>query len=182
MTSPSATPRPTARTLLRAALDAQRGDDVTLDTLLIPLHSRAFGVLLLVLAIPNFIPVPIGIGGVMGVLVIVLGLEMLIGLEHPLVPARLRRKTMRRTRVEGFLARTDKVMGWLEHGCKPRLTVIATRPWSMVCGLALVIVGFLLSLPIPFTNYLFGVVLLAFAFALIERDGVLLLVLWVLTA
>ncbi|HEX7342287.1 MAG TPA: exopolysaccharide biosynthesis protein [Rhodanobacteraceae bacterium] len=173
--------RRTTTALLREALNAQPGDDITLDTLLVPLRTRAFGVLLLVLAIPNFIPVPIGIGGVMGVLVIVLGFQMLIGLDHPLVPARLRRKTMRRARVEAFLDRSAKVMHWLERWCKPRLTGITMRPWSSLSGLALMILGLLLSLPIPFTNYPFGVILLAFAFALIERDGMLLVGFWVLS-
>lgn len=182
MTRPPHEHRRATTAVLREAIDAHKGDDITLDTLLEPLRSRAFGVLLLVLAIPNFIPVPIGIGGIMGVLTIVLGLEMLCGLGHPLVPARLRRKTMRRERVNNFLARSAKVMRWLESWCKPRLVAVTRRPWSRLSGLALVILGFLLSLPIPFTNYPFGVILLAFAFALIERDGVLVIVLWLLAA
>lgn len=177
--SPGTGKRRTTTVLLREALAAQQGDDITLDTLLVPLRSRAFGVLLLVLAIPNFIPVPIGIGGVMGVLVVLLGLQMLCGMEHPLVPARLRHRTMHRKRVEQFLERSARVMRWLERWCKPRMEPLSRRPWTLLSGLAMVILGVLLALPIPFTNYLFGAVLLAFAFALIERDGTLLLVLWV---
>jgi len=182
MTSSPGEQRRTTVALLRDAIDDHDGDDIALDTLLEPLRSSAFGVVLLVLAIPNFIPVPIGIGGIMGVLVIVLGLQMLCGLEHPLVPGRLRRKTMRRARVLGFLDRTAGVTRRLERWCKPRMGLLAYRPWSLLTGLALVILGLLLSLPIPFTNYLFGVLLLAFAFALIERDGVLLMVMWVVSA
>ena len=172
-------PRRTTTRLVRDALAAQESDDITLDTLLVPLRSRAFGVLLLAFAIPNFIPVPIGIGGVTGVLVALLGLQMLCGLEHPLVPAWLRRKTMHRSRVERFLERCSRITDWLERWCKPRLPSLARRPWSLLSGLALVVLGVLLALPIPFTNYLFGAVLLAFSFALIERDGALLLVMWV---
>ena len=36
----------------------------------------------------------------------------------------------------------------------------------------------LLALPIPFTNYLFGALMMAFALALLERDGALMLVCW----
>ena len=49
----------------------------------------------------------------------------------------------------------------------------------MLTGLLLVLLGFLLSLPIPLTNYLFGGLLLLFAFAMLERDGALMLVAWV---
>lgn len=181
MTRPHGSHRTTTR-VLRDAIEAQEGDDITLDTLLVPLRSRAFGVMLLVFAIPNFIPVPIGIGGAMGVLTVLLGLQMLFGLEHPLVPAWLRRKSMHRTRVERFLERTSRITGWLERWCRPRLEPVTRLPWSMLSGLALVILGVLLALPIPFTNYLFGVVLLAFSFALLERDGALLLAMWMISA
>jgi hypothetical protein len=48
----------------------------------------------------------------------------------------------------------------------------------MLTGLLLVLLGFLLSLPIPLTNYLFGGLLLLLAFAMLERDGALMLVAW----
>jgi hypothetical protein len=40
------------------------------------------------------------------------------------------------------------------------------------------LLGPLVALPIPFTSYLSGAMLLAFAFALMERDGALLLLVW----
>jgi hypothetical protein len=49
----------------------------------------------------------------------------------------------------------------------------------MLSGLLLVLLGLLLSLPIPFTNYLFAGLLMLFALALLERDGVLMLVAWI---
>ena len=170
--------RPTTE-VLSDTMAANPGDCISLDALLQPLRNRAFGVLLLLLAIPNFLPVPIGIGGIMGVLVAGLGLEMLCGLEQPLVPRWLRRKTIRHATLERFLKRSTRLLGWLERLCRPRLERLTQRPWSLLSGLVLVLLGTLLALPIPFTNYLFGGVLLAFAFALLERDGALLLLLWI---
>ena len=46
-------------------------------------------------------------------------------------------------------------------------------------GMLLFLLGLLLSLPIPFTNYVFGGIILLFALALLERDGVLMLVAWI---
>jgi hypothetical protein len=172
--------RRTTTELLHEVIDAQQDEHIALDAVLVPLRARAFGILLLVFAIPNFIPAPIGIGGVMGVLVFLLGFQMLVGLEHPLVPARLRHQTMQRARAKRFLARSARITRWLERWCKPRLEQLTRRPWSMFSGLALVIFGILLALPIPFTNYPFGAILLTFAFALLERDGVLLVGLWLL--
>ena len=52
----------------------------------------------------------------------------------------------------------------------------ATKPQTF--GLLLVLLGVLTSLPIPLTNFLFGGLLLLYALALLERDGVLMLVSW----
>ena len=44
------------------------------------------------------------------------------------------------------------------------------------------LLGVLTSLPIPFTNFLFGAMALMFALALLERDGALMLLAGVATA
>lgn len=173
------TPERRTTELIVDAMAAHPGDFVHLDDLLQPLRSRAFGFLLLLLAIPNFIPVPIGIGGVMGVLVVALGLQMLCGMEHPWVPRRLRRRSIRRQTVQRFLQRSGPLLRRLERICRPRMEPLTRRPASILTGLLLVLTGVLLALPIPFTNYLFGALLLAYAVALIERDGALLLGLWI---
>jgi hypothetical protein len=167
--------------LLRAAALAAPGERITVEQLLEPLRRRAFGFLLLLLAIPNFIPVPVGIGGIMGVLVVGLGLEMLIGLEQPWVPGFLKRRAMSREGLLRFLERIAPFSGRLEKACKPRLQRLTRRPFTFLSGAVMVLIGLLLALPIPFTNYLFGGMLVAFAFALVERDGALLLAVWAST-
>lgn len=167
--------------LLRAALLATPGERISVEALLEPLQRRAFGFLLLLLAIPNFIPVPLGIGGVMGVLVIALGLEMLVGLEHPWIPGFLRRRTMSREGLLRFLDRAEPITRRLETVCKPRLQRLTRRPFTFVSGAIMILIGILLALPIPFTNYVFGGMLIAFAFALVERDGALLIAVWTAT-
>ncbi|MDF4024916.1 exopolysaccharide biosynthesis protein [Luteibacter sp. PPL201] len=167
--------------LLRAAALAAPGERISVDDLLEPLRQRAFGVLLLLLAIPNAIPVPLGIGGVMGVLVAGLGLEMLVGLEHPWVPGFLRRRTMSRAGLLRFLDRIEPMSRRLETICKPRLQRLTRRPFTFVSGAIMLLIGLLLALPIPFTNYVFGGMLIVFAFAWVERDGGLLLAVWITT-
>ncbi|WP_053096178.1 exopolysaccharide biosynthesis protein [Frateuria defendens] len=167
--------------ILTDALTAQDGERIALGTLMAPLQRRAFGFLLLLLAIPNFIPVPLGVGGVMGVLVVALGLQMLAGLERPWLPGWLARRMLPRAALLRFLARIAPFTRWLERLCQPRLERLTVRPLTIASGLVMVLLGLLLALPIPFTNYLFGGLLLAFAFALIERDGALLLGVWAIT-
>jgi hypothetical protein len=167
--------------LLAAVLADQAEDRVSLEALIAPLQRRAFGFLLLLLAIPNFIPVPLGIGGPMGILTALLGAQMLFGMERPWLPRWLRQRTLSRTALTRFLERIAPITRRLERLCRPRLERLTVRPLTIASGLIMILLGLMLALPIPFTNYLFGAMLLAFAFALIERDGALLLAVWAAT-
>lgn len=167
--------------MLHAMLDAHPADHITLKALMLPLQRRGYGFLLLLLAIPNFLPVPFGVGALMGALVMTLGLQMLIGLEHPWLPAFLTRRPISRAVLRRLLARIAPITLRLERLCRPRLQRMAKRPLTVISGLVMILLGLLLMLPIPFTNYLFGALLLVFAFGLIERDGLLLLLVWLTT-
>ena len=164
--------------LLARALEGSSAEKITIGEFLDPLGERAFGFLVLILAIPNFIPVPIGVGGVMGVLVIYVGAQMLLGFQHPWLLRAIRDHGMPRKRVERFVARLTPLLRWLEHVCRPRLEALTRQPAQRISGLLLVATGVLLALPIPFTNYVFGVLLVVYAVALIERDGAALIVAW----
>lgn len=173
--------RTTATGLLRQSIASQPDARITLDTLLAPLRERAFGVLLILLAIPNFVPLAVGIGGVMGVGVIALGAQMAFGATRPWLPRWIGRRRLVRGQLLALLDRIEPVTSRLERVCRPRLPAMVHRPSSLLSGFMLMLLGLMLALPLPFTNYFFGALLLAFAFALIERDGAVLLAAWVLT-
>lgn len=143
------------------------------------LQESAFGVFLFIAILPSFIPLP-GMGGaVSGPLVILIGMQMLCGLDRPWVPGFIARRGPRRGTMQRFLGRLERPLRRLDRMLKPRFPILLQPlPARMFSGVLLVALGILLSLPIPFTNYLFGFQLLLFALALIERDGALMLLNW----
>jgi hypothetical protein len=70
----------------------------------------------------------------------------------------------------------------IERWCTPRWPQMGNGIGYRFTGLLLVGHGIALSLPVPLTNYPFAFVLLLVAIALLEGDGVLLLVGWLLMA
>ena len=173
---------PLRTSTLLTLLGDDRGDPtISFAELLASFRQRAFGALLLTVLLPTFIPVPIGIGAVTGPIIALLGLQMLLTFSKPWLPKWLGRRRMHRASVARFGERFRPLLSRLEKICKPRLTRMTEHVSAhMFTGLQLVVLGFLLSLPIPLTNYPYGIVLLLYAVALIERDGVLLLVAWTL--
>lgn len=161
--------------------ESSDGDSVRFDDLLEQFRQRAFGVLLLVVLLPTFIPVPVGIGGITGPLIAVVGMQMVLTLSQPWLPKWLGRREIKRATVKRFGDRFQPLLRWLEKLSKPRLPQLLDHTWAFVLtGLLLVLLGLLLALPVPFTNYPFGIILLLYCVGLIERDGVLLLIGWML--
>lgn len=168
-----------ARGLLDAFAAGDPEDRVRLGEVFNGLGKRSFGMLLFICTLPAFIPVP-GVGGaVSGPLVILVGLQLLVGRRTPWLPGFIARRGPHRRAIARF---RDLLAPWLdrlERVVRPRAAVLLDhRLASAVTGLLLALLGLLLSLPIPLTNYLFGVLLLLFAFALLERDGRLMAVAW----
>ena len=175
--------RPTREAGTRALLDGfAEGDPaelLSLRMLLAGLGRRAFGMLLFVSVLPAFIPVPVG-GAISGPLVMLIGAQLLVLRRRPWLPRFIADRGFHRHALVRFDRMISPVLARLEHLIRPRLArVLDQRGAAALTGLLLVLLGLLLSLPIPLTNYLFGGLLLLFALALLERDGALMVVAWI---
>lgn len=168
------------RTLLAMFDHGDPEERLLLGKILQDLQQSAFGVFLFVAILPAFIPIP-GVGGaVSGPLILLIGGQMLFGLRRPWLPKFIANRGPKRGTMHRFLARIDGPLRRLDKLLKPRLpTLLVPLPAHALTGLLLILVAVLLSLPIPFTNYLFGFQLLLFALALLERDGMLMLLNWI---
>ncbi|GAB2515990.1 exopolysaccharide biosynthesis protein [Lysobacter humi (ex Lee et al. 2017)] len=167
------------RALLDRFADGDAAERLRLGDLFRGLGDRSFGMLLIAATAPAFIPIPGLAGALSGPLVMLVGVQLLLRLRQPWLPGFVARRGPNR----GTMARLRDLLapwlGRLEHVVRPRATVMLDH-WlpDIVTGLLVLVLGLLLSLPIPFTNYILAALLLLFALALLERDGVLMGVAW----
>ncbi|CAD0326785.1 exopolysaccharide biosynthesis protein [Xanthomonas hortorum] len=167
------------RSLLAAFSEGDPNHVLRVREILADLQQSAFGVFLFLAILPSFIPIPGVAGGISGPLTVLIGVQMMCCLRKPWVPRFIGDRGPRRSTSQRFVARLAPTLQRLDRLLKPRLHGMLDRiPAQVFTGLLLVLVGILLTLPIPFTNYIFGLILLLFALALLERDGALLLVGW----
>ena len=170
---------PGIRALLAAYAEGDPDEVLPLGGMLHGLGRRAFGMLLLIATLPAFIPIPVG-GAISGPLVILIGAQLLVGRHRPWLPDFIARRGPHRRALAAFERRFAPWLSRLEALIRPRLPrLLANRGAAILTGLVLMLLGLLLSLPIPLTNYLFGALLLLFALALLERDGVLMIIAWI---
>jgi hypothetical protein len=107
--------------------------------------------------------------------------QLLFHVEHPWLPKWLARREIERATLVRFRDRLDKWLARIEKLVRPRWQEILDNKYGHAfSGFMLIVLGTILALPIPGTNYIFGFLLLGYSLALIERDGKLMLLCWVL--
>ena len=167
------------RALLDQLAEGDPGDVLQLGKLLDGLGARAFGVLLFLAIPPSFFP---GVAAVIGSPVIVLvGLHLLLLRRQVWLPAFLRHRGPHRDLIIRFDQRFGRWLGRMERWIRPRWRGLLDHPLGDIfTGALLILLGILLALPIPFTNVVFAALLLVIALALLEDDGVLMVIGWIL--
>jgi hypothetical protein len=156
-------------------LAAEAGRErVSVKDLFAALGDRALAALLFVFAVPNVVPSPPGLSTVLGVPLLFLSGQMLLG-RAAWLPAFVARRSMAR---EDFEALVSRMLPWLERAeklLKPRFSGLALPPMEYLVGLVCLILAVILVLPIPLGNIPPAFAIALMALGVLERDGV-----WVL--
>ncbi len=168
---------PKTSDLLRDLRDAFPGEDpISVHDVLKRLDGRAFGLLLLILALPNCIPNVPGISTVFGLLLVAPALQMIFGAGTPWIPKRIGNMHINP-------APFRRVIDWalphllrVERFVQPRLQFLTQKPATIWFGVQTLILAGILTLPIPLANWPPGMGVATLAIALLQRDGLFALI------
>lgn len=168
-------PRETASQILHRLSIGTPEDKVTFGAMLDALGERGFGLLLIVMAVPNLLPFPgvPGVSFVTGVAILYLAIQLILAREEPKLPAWIGNKSFTRAQLSRFIVKTGPFLRWLEKPIQPRWTPVVTGVGERLIGLVALIHAITLALPIPMGNLPQAVAVILFALALIELDGLM---------
>lgn len=168
---------PKTSELLSDLRNAFQGDDaITVRDVLNKLDRRGFGLLLLLLALPNCIPNIPGISTIFGILLLAPGLQMIFGAGTVWLPKRLANMEVKPDMVRRAIDASLPRLRSLEKFVRPRLEFLTERPFTILSGIQVVILACILILPIPLGNWPPGMSVAALAIGLMQRDGVMTLI------
>jgi hypothetical protein len=164
-----------ASELLEDLVEAFPGDTVSVGELIDRLDSRAHGVLLLILALPMCIPNVPGISTIFGVLMLAPALQMVLGSRRLMVPVRVRAWRVDCSALRRTFRVATPTLKRIEYLIKPRFSRLTRFPLTIGVGLQTLLMALILILPIPFANWPPGMTVAMTALALLQRDGLLML-------
>ncbi len=159
-----------SKMLEQIAADEQR-TEISFGDLLAALDGRAFGALMIIFAFPNILPSPPGLAGVLGLPLVILSAQMMMG-RLPWLPVFIARRSLPRSSFASLFTRATPWLARAEKLLRHRLAALTTAPAQKGIGLVCLILSLVLILPIPLGNMLPSIAICLFALGVLERDGV----------
>lgn len=159
--------------LLRALARDPRSE-LCVDDMLAFLGDRALAAAILVFAIPILAPLPPGSNFVLGIPLLAITAQLMLGRSTLWLPGMIGRKRIRLESSRSFLLKAADRLAWVEQYVKPRHGWFCTPRADRLIGAACFVLALLLFLPIPFASILPALALSLFALGLVKRDGILI--------
>lgn len=157
--------------LLKSLLSQNTEKFIHLGYLIEQFKGRSFGGLLLMLSILALLPI---ISFVAGMLILIVGVQMLLGISIPVLPNFIIDKKVDKRNFEDYV---NKALPWLvksEHYIRPRWLGL-TKPFIQRClGLLIILLALVSLMPLPLSNMPPSIALILIALGIMERDGILL--------
>jgi hypothetical protein len=173
------------RVTLLATLDrlfaGPRDSVLTIAAFLNGLEARSYAFAVAALDLPNCIPTGIPwLSTVTGVPMALLAAQHFLRRPSPSLPAFIGRQGLSRGRLQDFLSRARPHIERLENAVHPRREWWVTGLLRRALQATWVLMIVILALPIPFDNFFAAWAVLFFCLALIEGDGVMAILGWLL--
>lgn len=150
-----------------------KAERVSIDEVLGRLSDRSLGAGLILFAAPNMLPLPPGVASILGIPLIFISAQLMIGSKVLWLPRPIRRwslgsKTYRRlaSGMSGIMKRAEKFV-------RPRMPFVTGPVFERVLGGFALVLSLVLLIPIPLGHLLPAFSLLVLGFGVMERDGLM---------
>lgn len=160
---------------LHHLVETADGPSVSLGWVMSQLQEQAFGLFLLILALPCCIPFLYGIPQVVALPLMFVSAQILFGRQTPWLPDRLRAREVKTEALSNLATRAEPWLHRIEAISRPRLTALTHAPADRAVGLLLVLFSASILVPLPSTNTVPGFAVVIVAMGLLQRDGILVI-------
>jgi hypothetical protein len=144
--------------------------------------GRALGGLLLVFGLACTLPLPPGGTTIFGFPLLLLAPQLVIGARRPWLPSKVRQGSIATSDLRAGLPRVLPWIRRVEAVSRPRLSFLFGGVGERLIGAVCFVLAIVLILPIPLGNILPAVAVSVLSLALVQRDGLLALFGYALTA
>jgi hypothetical protein len=155
--------------LAEIAADTSR-EAITVTEIVRILEGRARAALILLFAAPNVLPAPPGISSVLGLPLLYLTTQMMLG-RMPWLPKVIGNRGLPLSTFASLVDRAQPILTRAERLLQPRWWVVVGPTGERVLGAVCLVLAVVLTLPVPLGNMLPALAICVIALGALERDG-----------
>ena len=159
------------------SLARNAGERLTVADIVSVLRDRAFALLVVLLGLPNCLPMPPPIPFVCGLLLALVAAQIAAGRATPWLPRTLLTRSIPQDAVARAVTRALPILQRLERWSKPRIEFFERPVALRVLGIVLILLSIGLLVAAPIIGQIpLGIAVCLVGLGLVERDGVIVLV------
>lgn len=174
--APKAEPGVERTSVLLTHLTEDHGEPrISIGEIVFTLRARAFGLLLLLFALPCMLPSPPPIPLICASVMMLVAANMIGGRRTVWLPETLTRRTIDRAALAGVIARVMPTLLRIERVCQPRWLWVIERGGRVPVGAMIILLGIILLIPLPVVgNFTPGLAVAVMGLGIAERDGIVM--------
>ncbi len=154
-------------------LAAQDTERLTVGEIVAVLRDRAFALLVVLLGLPNCLPMPPPIPLICGLLLALVAAQIAAGMSAPWLPRALLGRSIARSDLQRAVSRAVPLLRRLERWSRPRLRVFENDIGMRTMGLLLLVLSLVLIVAAPVVGQIpLGLAVTLVGLGLVERDGI----------
>ncbi len=157
-------------------LASQEGERLTVGDIVAVLRDRAFALLVVLLGLPNCLPMPPPIPLICGLLLLLVAVQIAAGMSAPWLPRMLLGRSIALSDVRRAVTRAVPILQRLERWSRPRVSVFETALGMRGMGIALLALALALIVAAPIVGQIpLGLAVCLVGLGLVERDGLVVI-------
>lgn len=166
--------------VLRQLFKEKKQDTITYKDLVVGLGEQAFGLIIILFALPSALPLSIipGFSFLFGLPIFIVALHLVIGKRILWLPQYLAKKEINSKRLDQIIKKTAPYLFRVEHLLKPRWSFLTSKGMEHIHGLLLIMLSVFLALPIPLSNLFFAILIIFLGLGLAEKDGLVIMLVY----
>jgi hypothetical protein len=151
------------------------GERIAISTIFGALSDRSFAILIVLLGLPNCLPMPPPIPAISALLLMLIAVQVTIGRPAPWIPDALMRKSIKQADLGRAIRRALPIVNRLEALSRPRLHLFDAKTSAILSGLLLFVMAFGMLAAAPLIGQIpYGVAVCLMGLGRAEGDGLLI--------
>ncbi len=178
--TPESTETPPLLDAMLHLLDDHAGKDILISDMLDKMGGRGFGFAFIVFGMLAAV-LPTGVCSIMSAPILLFSAQLFAGHAKPGIPQRFNKKRFSADSVQAGLLKTRRWLHRMELLAKPRWPMLTGPVITRLAAFFCFVLALVILVPGPLTNLPPGITIALFGFAMAERDGLLMLVSFVVS-